>query len=114
MPDALVCAAVAMKTDGDIIFFQHLRAQCLSPTAMGMPLPTMPVAPKHAVIHRGDMHRTAFALAVSIRFAHQFRHHLFHIPAHGNDMPMAAVGAGDEITFFNAVQAPTATASAPK
>jgi len=43
------------------------------------------------------MHGTALALAVAGFFAVQFGHHLLDVAALGNEMPVAAVGAGDII-----------------
>ncbi len=92
MPDTLVGTAVPVETDGHCPLFQEVGA-IAAPTASGIPLPTIPVAPSIPVFYIGNMHRTALSMVVSFIFTEQLGHHFFYVPAFGNCVPVPPVSA---------------------
>ncbi len=55
------------------------------------------IGPKHPHVEVCDVHRAAFAPAVTVNPAEQLRHHAIDIGAFGNTVPVAAVVAHDAI-----------------
>ena len=74
------------------------RAENAAPVAIGMPAPTMPLAPRMPFREIGDMHRAAKSLA-DVGAPVDLCEEGFGVPAFGKKMTMAAMRAGDPVAI---------------
>src|SRR5215213_3444200 len=56
-----------------------------------------PVGAEHALVHVGDVHRAALAVAEPVTLAVDLGHHAVHVAALGDGVAVAAVGGGDVV-----------------
>ncbi len=96
IPDALVDGAVAEEGHTHLTFALPLDRKS---AAGGDPQPAADdaVGAQDAQADIRDVHLAAFAAAITGHLAHHFCHHRVHLPALGDDVPVAAVGAGDGV-----------------
>ena len=67
------------------------------PAGHRRPGPDNAIGAKNPEVKVGDMHRAAASLVITALLAEQFRQHARRITALGQDMAMAAMGAGDHV-----------------
>ena len=72
-------------------------ADSAAPVAIGDPGADDAVGAQDAQLRPGDVHGAALALAVAGGLAVQLGHHAAHLAALGDDVAVAAVGAGDVV-----------------
>ena len=96
--DPLVGGPVPVERDRDPVLAPEPRRHH-RPRRVGDAGAHEPVAPQHVEVEVGDVHRAALAAAVAVRAPEELRHHRPDVRALGDAVPVAAVGAGDEIVI---------------
>ena len=66
---------------------------------MGTPRPDDAVGAQHAQVQVGDVHRAALAVAVARRAAQELGVHALGVAALGDEVAVAAMGAGDVVVL---------------
>ena len=94
--DPLVGGPVPVERDRDPALAPEPRRHH-RPRRVGDAGADEPVAPEHVEVEVGDVHRPALAAAVAVRAPEELRHHRPDVRALRDAVPVAAVGAGDEV-----------------
>ncbi|MNO40035.1 hypothetical protein D3C76_301750 [compost metagenome] len=98
MKCALIRGSVSEKAHTDLIASPVLGAPCRTGCNQ-MARADNSVGSEYAKLRVRNMHRPAFAFAVAGFLAEQLRHHIFQIPALGDDMSMPPVGTRNIIVI---------------
>ena len=102
MEGALVGGAVAEEADADLIGPSELYRQART-AGDALSSSDDAVGAEDALVPVGDVHRAALALAVAGVSAEELRHHEVEVAALGDDVAVAAVGAGDVVIIPQAL-----------
>ena len=96
MKSSLVRGPVSKEAHRHPVPSFHLGRQGRS-RRYGQTSPHDAVGPQHTHAEVGDMHRAAFAVAVTVAAPEQLRHHQLDIRTLGDGMPVTPMGAGDPV-----------------